>query len=108
MHSDVDDVAQLSDDIQELQAEQEEVSELLASNVAGLDDDELEAELAELGEEEVQTESTKTPGLELPTAPISAPVTTLPQVPSHKPQEKTTESLNDDQALAALQAEMGN
>lgn len=102
MFSDVDQVAQLADDIQELQADQEEVSDLLGNPLGtGIDDAELEAELAELGEEE----EVEQPKIALPTAPVTIPAETLPQVPSHTPNQ-TAEQLDDAAALAELQAEM--
>lgn len=105
---DVDKVENTMDDIREQVELADEISEAISRPVGGeyVDDDELDEELAELQKEEQQTLAQKQP------AQKQAPqgkkedteLPTFPTVNKAKPQEEEDE---DEEALKALQAEMG-
>lgn len=100
---DVDQTADLVDEIKEIQDDANEVSELLAQPMDdNLDEDELLNELNELGEDEpTQLNSNVQETLpQVPNAPVSSKMK-LPEAPSHTPAVTS-----DEQALAELMGEM--
>lgn len=105
----VDDVADLQDDIAEQMAIQEEVGEILGQSTALDDEDELEDELNELmmeDEEEVLVSDVGSLQVgDIPSNTIGV-TTSLPTVPDTAIQQKQTEETEDDIALRELQAEM--
>ncbi len=96
---DVDEIEDLKADIQDQIQQSEEIDQIVSQSV-GLDDtDDLEAELAELEAEGVEEELNTLPSV--PTAKRNIAAENLPGVPTH--------SINDDDdALAALEAEMAS
>lgn len=109
----VDDVADLRDDIEEQQAMGDEVSNLLGEGMGAsalMDEDDLAAELAELEAEDASAAmaaAPMAPQRELSHEAIAATgkdafnaALNLPSAPSH-----AVEQDDDDAALAALQAE---
>ena len=98
----VDNVADLRDDIEEQQQMGDEVSNLLSEGIgfAGtIDEDELEAELAALSAEENTNEISAA----MPIAPESSLVAPMPVVPTNAVTITTGDS--DEAMLAQLQAE---
>mmetsp|Transcript_3870 Transcript_3870/g.4460 ORF Transcript_3870/g.4460 Transcript_3870/m.4460 type:complete len:236 (-) Transcript_3870:1007-1714(-) len=101
---DVDQTADLIDEIKEIQDDANEVSEMLGQTMDdGLDEDELMNELNELGEEETTqvNSGVETSLPQVPTSTVGSNVK-LPEAPSHKP----TAVKSDEQALAELMGEM--
>ena len=95
----VDDVADLRDEIEEQQANANEVSDLLAEGMgaaAMMDEDDLLAELDELDAEDASAAM-----LAAPSAPVS-----LPSAPTRRIEAKGQEEDEDAEALAELQAMM--
>mmetsp|Transcript_5608 Transcript_5608/g.7105 ORF Transcript_5608/g.7105 Transcript_5608/m.7105 type:complete len:236 (+) Transcript_5608:305-1012(+) len=105
---DVDATADLVDEIQEIQADADEVSELLAQPMQdAFDDDELMNELNELGEEELlkETAALETPLPKVPDFAIGSEMN-LPEAPSHQPNAAKAKAKSDEEALAELMGEM--
>lgn len=103
---DVDKVENTMDDIREQVELAEEISEAISRPVGGeyVDEDELDEELAALQEEAAEAKQQKEPAQKQ-----AAPAAQLPEFPSvskSKPQA-VTEDDEDEEALKALQAEMG-
>ncbi|KAK6466030.1 vacuolar-sorting protein SNF7 [Scheffersomyces coipomensis] len=103
----VDKVEDTMDDIREQVELADEISESISRPVGSefVDEDELEAELAALQEEEAEKEQ----GAKAP-AVKAQPVEVLPSFPTvnkTQPQAAATEDDEDEEALKALQAEMG-
>lgn len=107
----VDDVAELQDDIAEQMQVQDEVSELLGQSALD-DEDELEDELNELMLEEdeqvVDVAGVTTDTFAANTISSSVVDTSLPSVPSGAVETKPVAEDEDDIALRELQAEMAS
>lgn len=102
---DVDKVENTMDDIREQVELAEEISEAISRPVGGeyVDEDELEEELAALQAEEAETNQAQ----KQPATKVASPqLPEFPTVAKNKPQA-ATEDDEDEEALRALQAEMG-
>uniref|UniRef100_A0A7S2SLG1 Uncharacterized protein n=1 Tax=Mucochytrium quahogii TaxID=96639 RepID=A0A7S2SLG1_9STRA len=96
---DADAVADLQDDIAELQQDQQAIDEAISTPITfGMDEDELEDELAELEAMGLEEEMNELPTV--PTTAASSAVDKLPAVPTHKVAD------DDDAALKELEAQM--
>lgn len=107
---DVDKVENTMDDIREQVELADEISEAISRPVGTefVDEDELDEELAMLQEEEKEHKQ-QTPAQKAPAAKVSAPEEEMPDFPTvnkSKP-AASTEDDEDEEALKALQAEMG-
>jgi len=97
---DVDEVADLQDDIAELQANQAEIDEVISTPMDGLGiGDDLEEEWAALEADMMEEEVSKLPSVPTTRTPVKSPVDSLPAAPTHTPKLS-----DDDAALAELQA----
>lgn len=102
---DVDKVENTMDDIREQVELAEEISEAISRPVGGeyVDEDELEEELAALQAEEAETNQAQ----KQPATKVASPqLPEFPMVAKNNPQA-ATEDDEDEEALRALQAEMG-
>eukprot|EP00478_Filoreta_tenera_P002553 GABV01002652.1.p2 GENE.GABV01002652.1~~GABV01002652.1.p2 ORF type:complete len:159 (+),score=73.70 GABV01002652.1:144-620(+) len=109
--NDVDEVAEVMDDITEGIAQVDEISAAMSQPIGSdiLDDDELEAELAAMDEELMNEELNSEPVIHRAT-PVTQkpkePVLDLPDVPV-KPAAEETQAEREERELAELQALMG-
>ncbi|KAK6201694.1 mitochondrial DNA-directed RNA polymerase [Scheffersomyces amazonensis] len=104
----VDKVEDTMDDIREQVELADEISEAISRPVGSeyVDEDELDAELAALQEEEAEKEEqVKAPTQKV--TPSADKLPTFPTVNKAQPQAAITEDDEDEEALKALQAEMG-
>jgi charged multivesicular body protein 4 len=93
------------EDLREQHAIGEEISEAITSGVAsnGIDEDELDEELAELQQEKLDEEMLKTGNV-----PVNDTVAAgrLPQAPNQKLPQQRVEEDDEEEELRKLQAEM--
>lgn len=95
---DVDKIENLQDDIREQMQQSEEIDQVLGAPI-GMDDMDLEDELAELEADGIEEELDALPSVPAAAKPAATAAESLPAVPSHA-------VADDDDALAALEAEM--
>lgn len=107
---DVDKVENTMDDIREQVELADEISEAISRPVGNeyIDEDELDEELAALQEEANEEKAAKNKPASIPAQRQSIPQESLPDFPTvNKTQPKEVEEDEDEEALRALQAEMG-
>ncbi|KAH8627953.1 hypothetical protein IG631_17721 [Alternaria alternata] len=102
----IDKVDNVMEDLREQHAIGEEISEAITSGVAsnGIDEDELDEELAELQQEKLDEQMLNTGNVPIHDAPSSQK---LPQAPSTNPKApQRVEEDDEEEELRKLQAEM--
>lgn len=105
----VDAVQELKDDIEEQHQEMEEINQLMGQPIGmpGVDEDELESELAALQEDELMEEvpKAKTKTAKAKPAKASEEVTSLPAAPTGSLKKAEAEQ-SDEDALRELEAQL--
>ncbi|RMZ67697.1 vacuolar-sorting SNF7 [Pyrenophora seminiperda CCB06] len=103
----IDTVETVMEDLREQHAIGEEINEVITSGIAsnGIDEDELDEELAELQQEKLDEQMLNTGSVPLHDAPSSQK---LPQAPSTnlKAKQRVEEEDDEEEELRKLQAEM--